>query len=57
MEEFEVSYQDGTSISNHHEDHLPPVDRGKGAYLFLTACFMLEALIWGMRRLILGMRV
>ncbi|KAJ5140951.1 hypothetical protein N7448_004359 [Penicillium atrosanguineum] len=46
MEDFEVSSQDGLSISNHHEDNLPPVDRGKGAYLFLTACFMLEALIW-----------
>ncbi|KAJ5675243.1 uncharacterized protein N7477_005177 [Penicillium maclennaniae] len=57
MEDLEVSDQDELAISNHHEDHLPPVDRGKGAYLFLTACFMLEALIWGMRRLILRMRM
>lgn len=26
---------------------LPPTDRGKHAYLFLAACFVLEALIWG----------
>jgi hypothetical protein len=54
MEEFEVSSQD--DLSNHHEANLPPVDRGKGAYMFLAACFMLEALIWGMISLNLGMR-
>lgn len=26
---------------------LPPVDTGKHAYLFLLACFILEALVWG----------
>ncbi|KAL2181351.1 major facilitator superfamily domain-containing protein [Thermothelomyces heterothallicus CBS 202.75] len=26
---------------------LPAVDRGKDAYLFLAACFMVEALVWG----------
>lgn len=26
---------------------LPPVDRGKGAWLTLTACFFIEATIWG----------
>lgn len=26
---------------------LPRVDGGKDAWLFLAACFMLEALIWG----------
>jgi hypothetical protein len=26
---------------------LPPTDGGKDAWLFLLACFMLEALIWG----------
>ena len=36
------------SISDHHEANLPPVDRGKHAYLFLAACFIFEALIWGM---------
>lgn len=54
MEDFEVSSRD--DLSNHHEANLPPVDRGKGAYMFLAACFMLEALIWGMISLNLGMR-
>lgn len=26
---------------------LPPVDRGKRAWLTLTACFFLEATVWG----------
>ena len=26
---------------------LPPVDRGKGAWLTLAACFFLEATVWG----------
>lgn len=26
---------------------LPPVDRGKAAWLTLTACFFLEATVWG----------
>lgn len=26
---------------------LPPTDTGKHAYLFLLACFILEALVWG----------
>jgi hypothetical protein len=26
---------------------LPRVDGGKQAWLFLSACFMLEALVWG----------
>jgi hypothetical protein len=29
------------------EDGLPPVDRGIRAWLFLLACAMLEALVWG----------
>lgn len=29
------------------EDGLPPVDRGVRAWLFLLACAMLEALVWG----------
>jgi hypothetical protein len=29
---------------------LPPVDRGKGAWLTLTACFFLEATVWGYAR-------
>ena len=30
---------------------LPPTDTGKDAWLFLFACFMLEALIWGTSRI------
>lgn len=26
---------------------LPPVDRGKDAYMFLAAAFVVEALVWG----------
>ena len=37
------------SVDVRHEfPALPPVDRGKDAWLFLGACFMVEALIWGM---------
>lgn len=35
-----------------HEFSLPPVDRGKDAWLFLAACFTVEALVWGMMHLI-----
>lgn len=31
----------------HHEFYLPPVDTGKDAWLFLAACFVIEALVWG----------
>ncbi|KAJ5183883.1 hypothetical protein N7492_001499 [Penicillium capsulatum] len=34
-------------IWHHHEADLPPVDGGKRAWLFLAACFIIEALIWG----------
>lgn len=30
------------------EFSLPPVDGGKDAWLFLIACFAIEALVWGM---------
>ncbi len=29
------------------ESTLPPVDGGKDAWLFLAACFVVEALVWG----------
>lgn len=32
----------------HEMASLPPVDGGKDAWLFLAACFMIEALVWGM---------
>ncbi len=31
------------------EFSLPPVDGGKEAWLFLAACFVVDALIWGMK--------
>lgn len=37
------SYED----NHHHNQELPPVDGGKDAWLFLAACFLIEALIWG----------
>lgn len=45
MENIEVSSQE--DITEHNDSNLPPVDTGKGAWLFLAACFMIEALIWG----------
>lgn len=46
MEELE--YFTPSDRPDGRETILPPVDRGKDAYLFLTACFVFEALIWGM---------
>ena len=34
-------------ISPIDSQSLPPVDRGKGAWLTLLACFFLEAVVWG----------
>ena len=33
--------------SNGHEFPLPQADGGKDAWLFLAACFIVEALVWG----------
>ena len=33
--------------SGQHEFSLPPADGGKEAWLFLAACFIVEALVWG----------
>ncbi len=33
--------------SNHDDSSLPPIDGGKEAWLFLAACFVVEALVWG----------
>lgn len=33
--------------SGAHEFSLPPADGGKDAWLFLAACFVVEALVWG----------
>ncbi|KAJ5847812.1 hypothetical protein N7455_011769 [Penicillium solitum] len=38
----------GTVMSNvHYETQLPPMDGGMNAWLFLAACFVMEALVWG----------
>ncbi|KAK7984974.1 major facilitator superfamily domain-containing protein [Apiospora saccharicola] len=39
--------QEPDHISLAHVDRLPPVDRGKDAYLFLAAAWAIEALVWG----------
>jgi hypothetical protein len=36
-----------TEDVNSVEFSLPPVDRGKQAWLFLAGAFMIEALVWG----------
>ena len=45
MQSFEVSSRD--NVADAYERNLPPVDGGKEAWLFLAACFIIEALIWG----------
>ncbi|KAL1628510.1 hypothetical protein SLS56_005855 [Neofusicoccum ribis] len=35
------------SLVDRYESQLPPVDGGKDAWLFLAACFLIEALVWG----------
>ncbi|KAI9371433.1 MFS general substrate transporter [Aspergillus egyptiacus] len=32
---------------SHNAQDVPPIDRGKDAWLFLAACFIMEALVWG----------
>jgi hypothetical protein len=38
--------QDWNSPNEVEQSSLPPVDGGKDAWLFLAACFMLEANVW-----------
>jgi len=42
IEHFGVDPEQHEKVSS-----LPPVDRGKDAWLFIAGCFMVEALIWG----------
>ena len=42
--------EDGMASVAHEMPGLPRVDGGKDAWLFLAACFMIEALVWGMMR-------
>lgn len=39
-----------TEVLHHRLLCLPPVDTGKDAYLFLSACFVLSALVWSESR-------
>ncbi|RYP00854.1 hypothetical protein DL764_006377 [Monosporascus ibericus] len=41
------STPDPMSDGNQQEFSLPPADGGKDAWLFLAACFAIEALVWG----------
>lgn len=40
---------DGAPDSDAHDgaQQLPPMDSGMNAWLFLAACFVMEALVWG----------
>lgn len=38
----------GEDASQQEQVSLPPVGGGKGAWLFLAAAFVVEALVWGM---------
>ena len=39
---------DAIQLSNINDGKpLPPIDRGMNAWLFLAACFVMEALVWG----------
>lgn len=43
-----TDFEDGTwAEAGHDPQSLPRVDGGKQAWLFLSACFMIEALVWG----------
>jgi hypothetical protein len=45
----EAEIEEGTPPpEGRHEFQLPPADGGKDAWLFLAACFIIEALVWGM---------
>ena len=36
-----------TSTSSSESAKIPPADGGRDAWLFLAACFIFEALVWG----------
>lgn len=46
-QELTVFEQGDETAEREAAQSLPRVDGGKDAWLFLAACFMLEALIWG----------
>lgn len=41
------SFQNRPADEANASSSLPPTDGGKDAWLFLFACFMMEALVWG----------
>jgi hypothetical protein len=46
--EYTIELRQSTSNTEEYSNtHYPPADRGKDAWLFLIACFLLEALVWG----------
>lgn len=46
--DFETGQQ--WSEQNHEVQSLPRADGGKDAWSLLAACFLLEALVWGMQQ-------
>lgn len=46
-DERRLDEQDFGPTQSNETSNLPPADRGRAAYLFLFACFMIEALVWG----------
>jgi hypothetical protein len=52
--------QNSDEIQDHAQNtefSLPQVDGGKDAWLFLAACFVVEALVWGKYIMFLGIQV
>lgn len=47
LESTNVPNGNNTHIETLHEFSLPPTDTGKDAWLFLAACWAVEALVWG----------
>lgn len=51
LSELETDNHSGVTLQDdsgeHQEFSLPPADRGKDAWLFLAAGFVVEAFVWG----------
>lgn len=47
IDESRAQWTDDVPPDDAEVSTLPPVDRGRKAYAFLAACFILEALVWG----------
>lgn len=45
--ETKIPVTPDTSLEDGPQTALPPLDRGKDAWLVLAACCVLEALVWG----------